>query len=184
MKRLFKRDMNERELNMYNQVIKEIKKTNQDLIKKIDDNIACYQTNYLETIFFLGNMTLDQKIEYFKKLKMRLVLMEDCDKIKVKVANPLHPMCWAYHLTNFFSKRKDEKKKQFFNNLTMYGFCVPFYIHRPIMIAHYVFEKGRQELKEILVHELTHSLMYTKDILAENSDDAINDAWTIYQLYL
>jgi hypothetical protein len=27
-------------------------------------------------------------------------------------------------------------------------------------------------------------LMYTKDILAENSDDAINDAWTIYQLYL
>ena len=51
------------------------------------------------------------------------------------------------------------------------------------MLAYYVFEKGETEVKDILAHELTHSLMNTKDLNANNSRDALNDAWTICFLY-
>ena len=51
------------------------------------------------------------------------------------------------------------------------------------MLAHYVFEKSETEVKDILAHELTHSLMNTKDLNADNSKDALNDAWTICFLY-
>jgi Zn-dependent metalloprotease len=51
------------------------------------------------------------------------------------------------------------------------------------MMAHYTFDQGLTEVKDILAHELTHSLMKTKDLNAKNSEDAINDAWTICFLY-
>lgn len=107
--------------------------------------------------------------------------MESCDKVLIKVSNPLHPMCWCYHLSNFF--KTNYKLKEFFEKYIMYGFCVPFYPSRPIMISHYVFEQGEYELKSILAHELTHSLMFTKDLNADNSSDAINDAWTLCFLF-
>lgn len=51
------------------------------------------------------------------------------------------------------------------------------------MLAYYTFEEGEREVKDILAHELTHSLMNTKDLNADNSKDALNDAWTICFLY-
>lgn len=64
------------------------------------------------------------------------------------------------------------------------GFCVPFYPSRPLMLAYYLFDdENKYELKNIIAHELTHSLMHTKDLNAETAENAINDAWTLCYLF-
>jgi hypothetical protein len=65
----------------------------------------------------------------------------------------------------------------------MYGFSVPFYLSKPVLIAHYSFKEDYDSFKLIFVHELTHSLMGTKDLNATNYNDAINDAWTLCFLF-
>jgi hypothetical protein len=108
--------------------------------------------------------------------------MENCWFVKIKVATPLHPMCWCYHLANYFKKKNNLKLKEFFESKIMYGFCVPFYPKKPIMLAYYVLD-DEYTLHEILAHELTHSLMNSKDYNATSFDKAIDDAWTLCFLF-
>ena len=53
---------------------------------------------------------INKKIDYLKKLREKLLKMNDCDKVLVKVASPFHPMCWAYHLSKLFPKNEKIKK--------------------------------------------------------------------------
>lgn len=177
MKSLFQKEMNEEQYSLYEKAIQHIKQVNLNLLEEINELINDYKSNRFEITFHLENLSKEEKINYLIKLREKLILMNDCDKVKIKVAQPLHPMCWAYHLSKIFPKN------EIFKNFIMYGFCVPFYPTKPIMIAHYVFENGFNEVKDILAHELTHSLMNTKDLNAENNKDAINDAWTLCFLY-
>ena len=177
MKRLFQYDIKDENFKIYQDVINRIKLRTETLVDEIDSLIINYtENNIFETRFFLNELTdVNEKINYLKKLREKILKMNDCDKVTVKIATPLHPMCWAYYLSKKWPKK--------FKNYIMYGFCVPFYPSRPIMLAHYVFEKGIVEVFQILVHELTHSLMNAKDLNATNYKDAINDAWTICFMY-
>ena len=162
MKSLFQREMNESELKMYKNTISFIKEKTENLMNEIDENIKTYNKfNNFEYKFYLDtdNLTIKEKKEYLKLLKANLLLMGDCDKIKVKVATKYHPMCWCYLLDKYLPE--SSFKEWCFNHI-MYGFCVPFKHNKPIMIAYYVFESGEHELKDILSHELTHSLLRNK----------------------
>lgn len=108
--------------------------------------------------------------------------MNDCWTVRIKVANPLHPMCWCYHLSKYFEKKNNLKLKEFFESKIMFGFCVPYYSDKPIMLAHYSLQ-NEYTLHEILAHELTHSLMNSKDYNANEYKKAIDDAWTLCFLF-
>lgn len=180
MRNLFQRDMNDDELQLYCNAIDYIKNKNDEIIQLIDKSIESRNIDSsLEFRFYLNesDLLIDEKINYLIKLRSKLIKMKDCDIVRIRVAKPWHPMCWSYHLSKLFPKI------EFLKNYIMHGFCVPFYQSKPIMLAHYVFEKGYNEVKDILAHELTHSLMDTKDLNATNYKDAINDAWTICFLY-
>lgn len=183
MNSLFQREMTDTELEMYNKAILYIKERTEYLMNEIDKNIKSYNKfNIFEYKFYLNDSKLStaEKKKYLKTLKEKLLVMSECDKIKVKVSKAAHPMCWCYHINNWI---KIESIKNWCFDRIMYGFSVPFYPSKPIMLAHYVFEAGYTEVKDILAHELTHSLMGTKDLNATNHNDAINDAWTIGLLY-
>ena len=183
MKSLFQREMNESELVIYKKAISHIKEKTENLMDEIDENLKTYNKfNNFDCKFYLSDdsLSIKEKKEYLKQLKEKLLLMGDCDKVKVKVATALHPMCWCYLLNKHLP---ESSFKEWCFNYIMYGFCVPFKRNKPIMMAYYVFEEGEQEVKDILSHELTHSLMNTKDLNAENHIDALNDAWTIGLLY-
>lgn len=178
MKTLFQTELSGKNLEIYNNVIKSIKHTNQELIQELDQLILNYSIlNRFEMLFYLDEKPVDEKIAYFAELREKLLKMNDCDKVKVKVATKWHPMCWAHNLLKFFPNNK------FLENIRMFGFCVPFYPGRPIMLSQYVFDAGEAEVLDILAHELTHSLMYTRDLNADNAVDALDDAWTICLLY-
>lgn len=170
----FVRDFTAQELEMYKEAIEYIKNHNSELISQLDLLIYKYKSNIFEVKFYLEHeKDVSKKIQYFKQLLIKLIPMNDCDKVKVRVAQPWHPMCWAYYLS---------KKFKWVEQFIMYGFCVPFLPGKPILLAPYVFNNVK-EVKDILAHELTHSLMNTKDLNATNSKDALNDAWTICFLY-
>lgn len=60
MRRLFQREMTEKELIMYNKVISDIKNTTKNLVKELDDLIKNYTPiNNFETKFFLEDFRLD-----------------------------------------------------------------------------------------------------------------------------
>lgn len=180
MRELFQRDMNDKELQIYCNVIDFIKNRNDELIKMIDDSINNRKINlFFEIKFYLNetNLSIDEKINYLIKLRSKILKMQNCDVIRIRVSKPWHPMCWCYWLSKKFTKNK------FFKNNIMYGFSVPFYSSKPIMISHYTFENDFNFVKEILAHEFTHSLMGSKDLNATNYKDALNDAWTLCYLY-
>jgi hypothetical protein len=186
MKQLFQRELTSDEFLIYNKVIHSLKETTSILIKELDNLINDYkQNNRFESSFYLDktNLSIDEKIEYLKCLKEKISKMMECQSIRIKVANPLHPMCWCYYLTKYFEKKNNLKLKNFFESKIMHGFCVPYYPSKPIMIANYVFKHGECELHQILAHELTHSLMNAKDYNASTYDKAINDAWTLCFLF-
>lgn len=186
MKRLFQHEMTVKESELYVDSIQKIKSNTAALIKELDNLISNYtSSNRFEVSFFLdkADISIDEKIEYLKALRDKISKMTDCHKVKIKVATPLHPMCWCYHLSKYFEKKNNLKLKEFFESYIMHGFCVPYYPSKPIMIAHYVFEQGLWELHQILAHELTHSLMGTKDLNASTYDKAIDDAWTLCFLF-
>ena len=178
MNRLFQFKLHDKYLKLYNEAITDIKASTNELLIELDNLISNYnKNNKFEHTFFLYEKSDVEKIEYLKKLRDKIILMNDCDKIKVKVATAFHPMCWAYLLL------KKYPTHEWIKNYIMYGFCVPFYIHRPIMLAYYMFDLEYCEFRMLLAHELTHALMHTKDLNAENADDAINDAWTLCYLF-
>jgi hypothetical protein len=168
--------MNEEELILYNKSIKLIKENTQYIIDRIDKSIneriididldfKLYMNEY--------DMSIDDKIKILIKLRSKVIKMLECDKVKVRVATKWHPMCWAFNLL------KKYPEKEFLNNFIVHGFCVPFYPSRPIMMAHYEFVEEACMFRTTLAHELTHSLMHTKDLEAKTPEDAINDAWTL-----
>lgn len=60
MRRLFQREMTEKELIMYNKVISDIKNTTKNLVKELDDLIENYTPiNNFETNFFLEDFRFD-----------------------------------------------------------------------------------------------------------------------------
>jgi len=187
---IFKRSMNKQETILYNSSISFIKFRTKELVEEIDFLISNpSKINFVNSFnakFFFDQMKNDEeRIEYLKQLKDKLLLMNECEKVKVKVGTFLHPMCWLYELGLLLEQTENFKKigtalKQF----EMHGFCVPFKIGKPIMITFRVFQRGEEELNQILSHELTHSLMNTKDINATDYKKAINDAWTICMLYI
>lgn len=178
MRNIFQRTFTSDELTMYQNVISQIKQTNKELINELEKLIAEYNDfNRFEFSFYLTKLSKEEKIEYFKQLKEKLEGMNNCDKVRVRIAKAIHPMCWCYYLSKYF------KSLKFLEKFIMYGFCVPFLPGKPIMLAQYVFKDGEYELKNILAHELTHSLMNTKDLNAISAEDAINDAWTLCFLY-
>lgn len=60
MRRLFQREMTEKELIMYNKVISDIKNTTKNLVKELDDLIENYTPiNNFETKFFLEDFRFD-----------------------------------------------------------------------------------------------------------------------------
>lgn len=187
---IFKRSMNEKETILYNSSISFIKFRTKELINEIDFLISNRDKinfpNSFNIKFFFDQMKNDEeRIEYLKQLKEKLLLMNDCDKVRVKVGTFLHPMCWMYELGLILEETKNFKKiGTILKKFEMHGFCVPFKIGKPIMITYRVFKRGENELNQILSHELTHSLMNTKDIIATDYKRAINDAWTICMLYI
>ena len=116
MKNLFQHEMSGDELKIYNDAINLIKNRNKDLINQLDNLISNYKKhNEFEIRFYLDKESdTNKKIEYFKKLREKLLKMNDCDQVKVKVASPFHPMCWAFHLSKMFPKN------QSFKNFIMY----------------------------------------------------------------
>lgn len=185
MKRLFQREFTQDEFIIYNKVIKTISENARNLVKELDGIIENYTPrNRFEISFYLDQSGLsdDEKVEYLKELKEKISKMIECWSIRVKVANPIHPMCWCYHLANYFKKKNNDSLFKFFESKIMFGFSVPYYPDKPIMLAHYTLE-SEHRLHEILAHELTHSLMGTKDYNATTHDKAINDAWTLCFLF-
>ena len=175
LRNLFQRDMNENELEFYNQAIQHIKNRTNELIKMIDQSINEREIHmYLSSSLYLDDedVSIDEKIKALIKLRSKMLKMLECDKIRTRVAKAWHPMCWSYYLFKRFNLK-------FFENYTMYGFSVTFYPSKPVLIAHYTFKEDYNSFKFIFVHELTHSLMGTKDLNATNYKDAINDAWTL-----
>lgn len=60
MRRLFQREMTEKELIMYNKVISDIKNTTKNLVKELDNLIENYTPiNNFETKFFLEDFRFD-----------------------------------------------------------------------------------------------------------------------------
>jgi hypothetical protein len=180
MRNFFQRDMNDKELQIYCNIIDQIKNRNNELIKLIDDSINNRKIDMvLDIKFYLNesNLSIDEKIHYLIKLRLLLLKMNECDMVRIRVAKPWHPMCWSFYLNKKFPKYKP------FKDYIMFGFCVPFLPNKPIMMAHYTFNEDYQSIKEILAHELTHSLMNTKDLHAKSYKDAIKDAWTMCFLY-
>ena len=96
------------ELELYNEAIESIKNTNKKLINELDKLINDYKNNNLFEIKFFLDKENDKnvKIEYLKKLREKLIKMDDCDKVKIRVATKYHPMCWAYHLSKKFPKNE------------------------------------------------------------------------------
>lgn len=147
MNSIFKRDMNDQELKMYNEVIDYIKNTTIELVKDLNKLIDDYTPSNEYTFrFFLdeADLSKEEKIEYLKELKEKLYRMMDCDKVRIKVATPFHPMCWCYHLFKIFPNCS------FFKNYIMYGFCVPYLPKKPIMLAHYSFENRKKRIKRYI----------------------------------
>jgi hypothetical protein len=180
MKRFFQREMNEAELIKYNDALKNILSNTKYLLEQLDSIIENYtEVNPFTFPFYLqeSGMTKDEKVEYFKKLREKIKKMEDAGTVRIKVATYLHPMSWFYYLNKLFPKNS------FFKNRICYGFCSPYSFDRPIMLAEYTFGLDVFDFKNILAHELTHSLMHTKDLNANNSEDALNDAWTLCFLF-
>lgn len=176
---LFVREMNEREQEIYELAISYISLRTSELLDELD-NVTEYFNEKKEIdykmcsdFYFLFHLdeikSEEEKFTYLIKIANKLQKMKACGTVKVKVATPLHPICWL----GYFIK----SLKGFF------GFCVPFYPNKPILLNHTVFDMEQREFNLILSHELTHSLMNTKDLLAENSKDAINDAWTWCNLF-
>lgn len=177
------KDLDEKQQTMVNQILDYIKATTENLCNELDEiflesSDRFPSLNPFEIKFYLdiSNLKKEEKIEYLKNLKKKLVNMLNCSSVRIKVASKFHPMCWCYYLSKFF-------KSKVLDNYIMYGFCVPFYPGKPVLLAPYVFDQGLNEVKDILVHELTHSLMNSKDLNANNYKDAINDAWTLCFLY-
>jgi hypothetical protein len=111
MKRIFQHELNGNEIALYNKAISIIKENNKNLIDRLDNLIIDYKEhNEFETRFYLDNeKDINKKIDYLKKLREKLLKMNDCDKVLVKVASPFHPMCWAYHLSKLFPKNEKIK---------------------------------------------------------------------------
>lgn len=180
LRNLIQREMNDDELKFYDQAIQHIKIRTNELIQMIDQSINERKIHmFLSSSLYLDDedISIDEKIKALIKLRSKMLKMMECDKVRVRVAKSGHPICWVYHI---FKKFKNLK---FLKDYIMYGFSVPYYFSKPVLIAHYTFKENYHSFKTTFVHELTHSLMGTKDLNADNYMDAINDAWTLCFLF-